>query len=253
MREISLEERKHATTEEEVLGRIVPCLVRPEGSGNIGSAARAAAVMGLGTLRLVQPHAPINLEARKMAAGAQEALRAARSCASLDEALHDAVFVLGFSARRREHRIQPVWLESAVPKALAAARKGTVVLLFGNERTGLENPELDRAHQVVRIPTSRVFSSLNLAQAVMTAAYEFRRHAGAEMEEYHYELAPAEDVERCIQALAAALDRRRFFAKAKRTLALRRLRDLFGRAVPYKNEISLLRGMIRSLDEDPPV
>lgn len=230
------------------LSAIHPCLIRPEGAGNVGSAVRAAKVMGLGSVMLVKPHVALGREARMMAAGAVGDLEQVRSFDTLDEALKKASRVFGFSARRREHRTKPVWLEEAVEGMLAASDHGPVVMLFGNERTGLENEELDRAHVLVRIPTSARFKSINLAQSVMVAAYALRRNVGAEMEEYPYSPANADDVERCIAALIAALDRRDFFISSKRDLAIRRIRDLLGRAVVTENEILLLRGMIRSLD-----
>ncbi len=235
------------------ISRIRPVLVRPMISGNIGAAARVVKAMGLGALRLVRPHAEINEHSRMMAAGALGELGRVKSCESLDEALEGAVRVFGFSARRREHRASPIWLEEAAADALRATEHGPVVFLFGTERTGLENEELDRAHVLVRIKTSPRFRSLNLAQSVMVTAYELRRQVGAKMESYDYTPATAGEVENCIQALASALDRRDFFKPSKREMAIRRIRDLFGRATPNQNEISLLRGMIRSLDEDPVV
>lgn len=208
--------------------------------------------MGLGDLFLVEPHAPITVETRQMASGACDRLDAVRSFANLDSAIAGAVKVYGLSARRRERRASPIWVEDIVPEALAASRTGPVVFLFGTERTGLENDELDRAHRIVRIPTSTEFKSLNIAQAVMIVGYELRRSIGAELGEIASEPATANDIALCVEALAAALDRRGFFIPKKRTYALRRIRDLLGRGSPEKSEISLLRGMIRSLDEDFP-
>lgn len=235
------------------LTAIHPCLVRPTGPQNIGAAVRAAKVMGLGAVRLVQPHAALDVEARKMAAGAVRELAHVRSFPSLAEAVHGVKRVFGLSARAREHRTKPVWLQDAVADALAASAHGPVLFLFGTERTGLENEELDFAHVSVRIPTSEKFKSLNVAQAVMVTAYELRRQCGAEIEEYDYELATAEDINNCIDAFVRALDRRDFFVSSKRILAIRRLHDLLGRGAPTDNEMQLLRGMLRALDEDPPV
>lgn len=234
------------------VSRIYPVLVRPQIAGNIGSAVRAAKVMGLGPVRLVRPHAdPEADEARSLAAGARPDLDLIESVDSTAEAVRGAVRVIGFSARRRDHRSQPLWLPEAATEALRAAAQGPVALLFGTERTGLENEELDHAQVLARIPTGPDFTSINLAQSVMIAAYEIRRQAGGAMESYDYMPAPAETITGFIEALAKALDRRGFFVSTKRALAIRRLGDLFGRAVPYENEIAMLWGMIKSLDTDP--
>lgn len=235
------------------LGKIHAVLVRPHIPANIGAAVRASKAMGLGNVRLVRPHAPINKESESLAAGAIAELKRVESFGSLEEATEHSIRVFGLSARRHEHRVEPIWLEEAAEEALAVAQKGPVLFLFGTERTGLENEELDYAQRVVRIKTSSKFKSLNLAQCVMLTAYELRRQAGAEMEPYPYTPAAPEDIARCVDALAVALDRRDFFLSSKRPLAVRRIRDMLGRGTPTANEISLLRGMIRALDRDPVV
>ncbi len=244
----------NTSPDNELLARIYPVLVRPQIAANIGAAVRAAKAMGLGPVMLVRPHAdPTTDDAISLAAGARAALETVTSVASTKDAVKGAVRVIGFSARRREHRSPPVWLHEAVTEALKAAGEGPVALLFGTERTGLENEELDQAQVIARIPTGPDFTSINLAQSVMIAAYELRKQAGSRMESYGYTPASTEMVSHAIDALVEALDRRAFFISSKRTLAIRRLRDMFGRAAPLENEIHMLRGMFRSLDTDPVV
>jgi TrmH family RNA methyltransferase len=244
--------RDHRPPADDRLAAIHPVLVRPTVPANIGAAVRAAKAMDLGAIRLVAPHAPVNEAAESLAAGAVAELRRVRSFPALSDAIKGAVRVYGLSARRHEHRTAPIWLDEAAAEAVSLAARGTVLFLFGTERTGLENEELDHAQRIVRIKTSSRFMSLNLAQAVMVVAYELKRAAGAELEPYPYVPATADEIERCVEALARSLDRRDFFISSKRTLAVRRIRDMLGRAAPNKNEISLLRGMIRALDEDEP-
>jgi TrmH family RNA methyltransferase len=245
-------DRDHRPPADARLAAIHPVLVRPTIAANIGAAVRAAKAMDLGAVHLVAPHAPMNESAEMLAAGAVAELRRVKSHESLEDAIQGAVRVYGLSARRHEHRVAPIWLEEAAAEAVAVADRGPVLFLFGTERTGLENEELDHAQRLVRIKTSTRFMSLNLAQAVMIVAYELKRAAGAELEPYPYVPATADEIERCVEAFALALDRRDFFISSKRPLAVRRIRDMFGRALPNKNEISLLRGMIRALDEDEP-
>lgn len=230
---------------------IHPVLVRPRIAANIGAAVRAAKAMGLGAVRLVQPHADVNDDqAISLAAGARGDLDKVVSVKNVAAAVRGAVRVIGFSARQRDHRSPPIWLEEAARDAVAAAQRGPVMLLFGTERTGLENEELDHAQIIARIPTSPEFHSINLAQSVMITGYELRRQAGGVMESYNYTPATAEMVERCVLALVEALDRRAFFISSKRVLAIRKLHDIAGRTLPLKNEVLMLRGMIRSLDTD---
>ena len=119
-------------------------LVRPTHPGNIGATARAMKTMALRTLCLVAPERFPDPEATALAAGAEDVLEAARICETLDEAIADCVRVIGSSARER--RIEWPWLSPAqcARQLLGDAARGPVALLFGQERTGLTNDELDR-------------------------------------------------------------------------------------------------------------
>ena len=149
-------------------------LVGTQHPGNIGSAARAMKTMGLSALHLVAPERFPDPEANTLAAGADDLLAAAPVHADLDAALAGCHFVLGTSARRRHVPLPELGPREAAERLLDAAGQGPVALLFGRERTGLENAELQRCHFTVGIPTDPGFSSLNLAAAVQVLSYELR-------------------------------------------------------------------------------
>lgn len=146
-------------------------LVRPRNPLNVGAAARAVANFGFSELCAVEPHAPVWKEATS-AVGAEELLRRAPAL-TLDRALEGAHVVLGTHDGRRRAGPAVVelpalreWLSSRLPAA------GRLAVLFGCEKSGLSNVELDRCHAAVRIPTSPGCPSMNLAQAVAVVAYE---------------------------------------------------------------------------------
>ena len=149
-------------------------LVGTQHPGNIGSAARAMKTMGLSALHLVAPERFPDPEAVALAAGADDLLAAAPVHADLDAALAGCTFVLGTSARRRHVPLPELSPRDAARQLVEAAARGPVALLFGRERTGLENGELQRCHASVGIPTNPEFSSLNLAAAVQVLCYELR-------------------------------------------------------------------------------
>ena len=155
--------------------RVVLC--RTSHAGNIGGAARAMKVMGLSDLALVSPRDFPSPEATTRATGAADLLDRARVVATLDEAVADCVWVVGFTARDRVEGAPVVDVEDAAAEALAWAPRGPVAFVFGNERTGLENTELVTCNALARIPTTTSLSSLNLAAAVQVASYELRRQA----------------------------------------------------------------------------
>ncbi len=231
------------------LARLRFVLTRPSHPGNIGAAARAMRTMGFVHLALVAPARFPDPEATALAAGADDVLAAAAMHATLPGALADCTLALGLSARRRGVSLPEFDPRTAATEALAAARRGEqVALVFGNERTGLENDELARCHAMVRIPSVDDFSSLNLAQAVQVMAYELRMAALAAP-------APAAviasdppaggaDMERFFDHLFAALHAIDFHKGRAPITIEKRLRKLFLRARPDARELRVLHGIL---------
>jgi len=149
-------------------------LVRTSHPGNIGSAARAIRTMGYTRLVLVAPHKYPHADATAMAAGADDVLDGIVVVPTLVDAIADCRLVLGCTARRRGVSLPEITPREAAAQAGEAAMAGEVAIVFGNERTGLENEELMRCHAAVHIPADPSYSSLNLAQAVQVLAYEMR-------------------------------------------------------------------------------
>lgn len=222
-------------------------LVEPSHPGNVGAAARAMRVMGFSALALVRPVAFPHAEATAMAAGADDVLARARVCDTLDEALAGCTLVFGTSARRRTLG----WPERDARAAAAEARAagGPVAFVFGRERTGLANAELDRCHFMLHVPTAPDYGSINLAQAVQIVAYELRMAAAGaapgaavgarEPRPTH------EDMERFFAHLEQALADIGFLDPDNPRQLMRRLRRYFLRSEPSAVELSILRGILR--------
>jgi TrmH family RNA methyltransferase len=151
-------------------------LVSPRNPLNIGAAARAMANFGLDDLAAVSPFAAGWREARS-AVGAERLLREARSV-SMSDALSDCHLVLGTTAaRRREIRKPLIELPGArdfIDERLPSG--GRVALLFGSEKRGLANRDLERCHALLRVPTDAKTPSMNLSHAVAVVCYELGRN-----------------------------------------------------------------------------
>lgn len=218
--------------------------------GNIGAVARAMKNMGLEELVLVDPwHFP-HEDATARASGAEDVLDAARVVTSLEDALADCVYVAGASARSRT-----IGWPSMAPRECAAAlleqgTHGDVAVVFGPEKSGLTNDDLDRCHTLLTIPTVPGFSSLNLAMAVQIICYEIRVaqfDVSDETCEPDSPPATAEELEHFYAHLEDVLEASGFLDPDNPRLLMRRLRRLFLKASPDKNEINILRGILAAL------
>lgn len=219
--------------------------------GNIGAAARAMKNMGLSDLVLVNPRHFPHEDATARASGAEDVLQAARVAGTLEEAIGDCRYVAGTSARPRTIGWPTLAPRECAARLASESGQGRVALLFGPEKAGLTNDDLDRCHSLVTIPTAPGFSSLNLAMAVQVLCYEAYLAAND----------PAVSEKRRETPLASGAELERFYVHLEQVLTasgfldadnprylMRRLRRLFLRALPDINEINILRGILTSLD-----
>jgi len=147
-------------------------LVRPKGSANVGSVARAMKNMGLSDLVLVQPALTDRFWSEAMAAHAEDVLRDQRTADSLLEATADCGLVVGTTAHSTQYRSATESPRQGAAEIAAAAVENRVALVFGPEDHGLSNEDLKLCHRLLCIPTHPGYASLNLAQAVMVCCYE---------------------------------------------------------------------------------
>lgn len=227
-------------------------LVGTTHSGNIGATARIMANMGLEKLKLVAPEAAIDAEARARASGADHVLDAARSYSSIAEAVADAVYVLGTTARRRESAWRVHDPAAAASLLAGAAGGGEVAIVFGRESSGLSNTELDVCDALVSIPVDPGFPSLNLAAAVTVMAYELRRLVIAEeaTAASGTEEPPATVGERefLFAHLDEVLHRLEFIKGPGSEKLLRKIRHLYMKAQPTSEEVAIIRGVLSAID-----
>ena len=238
------------TVATDLVARLRFVLVRTSHPGNIGSAARAIRTMGFARMELVLPARFPDREAHALAAGADDVLEQAGVHPELVDALAGCSLALGLSARRRGVSLPEISPREAAQQALAAAARGEqAALVFGNERTGLENEELARCHAMVRIPSVEDFSSLNLSQAVQVMAYELRLAMLGDAPSP--DAAPADEppadaaqMEQFYLHLARTLDDIDFHKGREPTTIMLRLRKLYQRAQPSARELRVLHGIL---------
>lgn len=228
-------------------------LVAPAHPGNIGAAARAMNTMGLTRLVLVRPRVFPSDEADRRAMGSLEILERAQVVEDLSEAVGDCRLVIGCSARSRSFPHPE--LDARACGALLVGEAGAgepTALVFGTERTGLENRDLDRCTHQVRIPTNEAFSSLNLASAVQLICYEIllasRDSAEAQAPPPVRRPSHHRAMEAFYEHLERALDSRGFLDGEMREVTLVKFRRLFGRARPNPGELKLLHTLLRMID-----
>src|SRR5262245_55649301 len=225
-------------------------LVDTSHPGNIGASARAMKNMGLESLVLVRPRTREDDEAAARASGAADLLARARVVGSVAEAIGDCGLVLGTTARARSANWRVLDAREAAADLVAASATRPAAVLFGGERNGLANDELERCQALVRIPSDARYESLNLAQAVQVVCYEIRM-AGAGFGRGAGETQPPATADE-MSALHAHLERvmreTGFMHEGNAEQLLARVRRLVTRARPDDGEVRILRGWLAAIE-----
>ena len=232
-------------------------LVETSHTGNMGSAARAMKTMGLTNLCLVNPVIKPDSQSISLAAGASDIIKQAQIFSSLEEAVADCSLVIGTSARPRSLQWPNLTPKECGDKIIAeAACHAQVALVFGRERVGLTNDELQKCHFHVGIPANPDYSSLNLAMSVQVLSYEIRmsmlstQNSSLKLDHQDIiEYPKDEDIERFYQHLEQTLLQTGFINPNHPGQIMGRLRRLFTRARIEQQELNILRGILTSVDK----
>jgi tRNA/rRNA methyltransferase len=268
------------------LDRIRIVLVEPAGALNVGSIARIMKNMGLSRLVLVNPQCdPAGMEARRMAVHAADVLATAVQVETLPDALEgcqQAIATVGRDYRDLEIELEPP--RTALPWLLAPEHTGDAALIFGREDRGLTNLEVNYAQRLVRIPSSEIYPSLNLAQAVAICCYELftaitltqpsgvdpypsmARSARSTQGSTVFngfstthsllhaqpsptaDLASREAIEQFYQTLETLLLNIGYLYPHTATSRMKKFRRLLNRAYPSKVEVAMLQGIISQIE-----
>lgn len=236
-----------------VLQNIRIVLVNTSHPGNIGAAARAMKTMGLQRLYLVQPKVFPDEEAQARAKQAEDILSKAVVVDTLAEAIADCSFVLGTSARPRNLVWPTLTAAQAGQRAVQEANNHQVALVFGRERTGLTNEEIQLCHYQLHIPANPTYSSLNLAAAVQVVAYEVYQSYLSITEiastDEPENLANMTELTGLYEHLASVLTHIGCLDPKQPGQIMPRLQRLYNRARLNKVEINILRGILTAIQK----
>jgi len=230
-------------------------LCEPQLGENIGTAARAMANFGLHDLRIVNPREGWPSEkAASAAAKADHVINKVQVFDTVEEAIADLNLVLATTARKRDMFKPVIGPDEAAVRLVNTIKGGAKAgLLFGRERWGLNNKEVALSEAIVTLPVEPAFASLNIAQAVLVLAYEWRRENAKNdplpFDENVGEPATKGEIIGMFNHLENALDGAGFFTvDEKRPSMVTNIRNMLNRAGFNAQEVRTFRGVIAALE-----
>lgn len=240
-----------------LLNQIKIVMVRTSHSGNIGAAARAMRVMGLYNLTLVEPKQFPSQEAISLASGAVDVLESAVVVPTLEEALKDCQITYATTARPRFISSKLYTVEEATIEAVAGVKNDDqkIAFVFGTERTGLTNEEIDLCQRMMTIPSENSYNSLNISAAIQVVCYELHKAHKQALElpltqssDEENELATGEMREGFYEQLQEILFQTEFLDPAEPKNIMRKIRQMYQKRDLTTQEIHLLRGILTSIN-----
>ncbi len=244
----------------DLLNSIRVVLCEPHHPGNIGATARAMKNMGLTRLTLVAPKAFPSAQATERASGADDVLNNATVVETLEQAISDCAWVFGTSSREREFPWPQLPASHSAQKILEYAKQNQeIAILFGTERTGLTNAQLQVCDYHITIPTHPDYPSLNLASAVQVISYEiYQAYLNLEVninpkltpnQSYLFEKANGEDIAGLLKHAEQTAIALGFMDPNNPKKLLPRIKRLISKAQLEKEEVNIIRGFLKAILE----
>ena len=231
-----------------MLANIRIVLVRPRGSGNIGSIARAMKNMGQTELAIVGTARTRSFWARATAVHGRDILSHAKRYETIREAIADCALVVGTTCRSGLYRTHSQPPRELAPEIVAAARNGNVALIFGPEDHGLSNKDLEHCQLLVTIPTHPDYQSLNVAQAAVICLYEIYVASLTKGPKAKIKRAEAENVERLFERMRTVLLKIGFLNSENPEHMLLAFRRILGRAGLEDKDVRIFTGLFRQIE-----
>ena len=234
------------------LGKIYFILVRPQMGENIGSAARAIKNFNIKYLRIVNPRC--NWPSQKALAtsvGAKDILKSAKIYNSIEKAIGDLDIIFASTSRIRKVNKEIISILDFKKKV---EKKRKIGILFGPEASGLSNDEISYANYLVKIPTNKKFSSLNLSHSVIIFCYEIFQYFSNKKviykSGYKSSVAKKSEINKFLSFIVDKLDKKGFLQPGhKRKSMIRNINNIFHRLNLSEQEIRVLLGIFSTLNE----
>jgi tRNA (cytidine32/uridine32-2'-O)-methyltransferase len=221
-------------------------LVEPESEGNIGATARALKTSGFKKLILVNPKfSSDHPRVQWMAHRSEDILREATVVSSLAEAINDKRLVIATTQRKRHFKFPLYTPDEISEKIENIAPLHPVAIVFGRERTGLNNKELLQCHIHSTILTATQKPSLNLAQSVMIYAHTFFKLQNVKNSNYTYDLASQYELEKFYEHLNKSMKEVGFIPRDSYDDFISRFKRLLGRSLAEKRDVRLMHKLIQ--------
>ena len=233
-----------------MLNNIKIVLIQTFHPGNIGAAARAMKNMGLSNLVLVNPVDFPSEEATSRAGQATDILENATVVSSLDEAISDCQLVIGTSARDRSITLPSVTSDQVGIELVRESKQAKVAVIFGRERMGLHNEDIQKCHKQLNIDAADIYPVLNISQAIQIVCYEVFKASKVEFNQTEEEYPQNKELELFYQHLEESLTQSGFIKPSHPGQALSHLRALYRRARPTSKELQILRGALGSYKKE---
>jgi TrmH family RNA methyltransferase len=227
------------------LANISILLLEPQSPANIGSVARVMKNMGLSSLYLINPQTELTSESFQLACGADDILTTAQRTETLQETLRPFNLCVGTTSRSVDTFPRVFTPHQLATQIAEFSIESQIALLFGRERTGLTNEQVQHCQWLVTIPSNPKFESMNLSHAVAILAYELYNRQPQPPLGRQLQSARLGQFESFCQGLQRTLIEIGFLKAPNGERLMITIRNILSRALLEERDVQILRGILR--------
>ena len=227
-------------------------LVRPQIGENIGSVARAIKNFNISKLRIINPRCEWpSQKALATSVGAKDILKSTKIYNSIEKSIGDLDIVFACTSRIRKVNKKIISILDLKKKIKKKQKMG---IIFGPEASGLSNDEINNADYLVKIPTNKKFSSINLSHSAIIFCFQlfqyFSNKKTVYNSNYKSPVAKKTEVNKFLNFIIDGLDKKGFLQpNHKRKSMIRNINNIFHRLNLSEQEIRILLGIFSTLNE----
>ena len=225
-------------------------LVNTQLPENLGATARGMLNFHIQNLRLVDPHFEMNNEKiLPISAGADHVINKIKVYETFEKSISDLDYIIATTNRERTLKKKKINFNEIL-KLINSNKK--IGIIFGPEKSGLNNDHISLSDYILKIPSNKKFSSINLSHAVTIVCYEISKSIYRNIKSNNkvYDLAPKKELMNFYKILENRLDEKNFFmVDERKKMTIQKIRNIFSKSLLNINEIKILLGILKSLEK----
>ena len=225
-------------------------LVNTQLPENLGATARCMLNFNFERLRLINPKFSLdNEKIIPVCAGADKVVKKIKVFEKFSDSIKDFNYVIATSNRVRSQKKKEISFKKLKE---IISKNYKVAIVFGPEKSGLDNEDLSLCDYTIKINSNQKFSSLNLSHAVAIVCYNLftllLKKSDSNKEKYIENVAKKNELLSFYKILEETLDTSNFFnVKERKKIIFQKIKNIFCKYKMSSEEVRTLISIFKKI------